>query len=1016
MPQSNISVFISYATEDYDIAKRLYDDLKQRGIVPWLDRENLLPGQNWRNEIPRVIREHDYFLLLISSHSVEKRGYIQKEQKIALEIFDEIPTGDIFIIPVRLDETELRDEKLKNLHWTDLSDYAYGFNQVLKVFGKHDPGLQKKQKSAKTWRWLLALFSILIISLSAYWHYYQPPQPELPTARIIKVPEAFPPLAGDKITLSRLPNTGNEKIVGRDKELKLLDEIWEKGKINMVSLVAFGGVGKSFLVNHWLLRMSADNYRGAKRVYGWSFFSQGTKENEKQVSADDFINNALKWFGDPNPAEGSAYEKGLRLASLIRKERALLILDGTEPLQNPAGEVRDTAFKTLLKELAYENPGLCIVTTRVRLKDIEHLEADVSANAPLPSEDGAELCLRLDLENLSPEAGARLLEHLGVKGRPGELQNAAAEYKGHALALTLMGRFLATVHGGDIRKKDLIPQLMKEPERGGQAARIMAFYENLLKDTPKLNILYLMGLFDRPAAGEAMAALRKVPAITGLTDKIQAADEQWQYAVKELRDLRLLAKKEDENPDMLDCHPLVREYFGAKLKETNPDAWKQAHSRLYEYYKNLPEKQYPDTLEEMEPLFAAVSHGCMAGRHQEALYDAYWERIRRKEDAYTVKKLGAFGSDLAAVSHFFEVLWTKPAQGLTDPAKAFILNSAGFGLRALGRLREATQPIHAGMEASVKQEDWKGAAQDAGNLSELWLTIGDVPQAVSYARQSVKFADKSGDWQQNVAQRTALADALHQSSPFSKGGLRGIFGSNGNPPCPPLQKGGISPLSPDNASSKSPLEGGQRGVYEALRLFAEAEAMQKEEQPEYPFLYSLRGFQYCDLLLTHGKYGEVLERAGKTLEWVTQQRILLDIALDHLSLGKARLLQTQEQGSKDFTQAEAYLHQAVDGLVKSGYQYYVPLGLLTRAALYRVKKQFANAHADLDEAFEIADRSEMKLYITDYHLESCRLCLAENKPDRAKEHLAAAKKLIAQTGYHRRDKDAEELAGALSEP
>jgi len=380
-------------------------------------------------------------------------------------------------------------------------------------------------------------------------------------------------------------------------------------------------------------------------------------------------------------------------------------------------------------------------------------------------------------------------------------------------------------------------------------------------------------------------------------------------------------------------------------------------------------KKLPDTLEEMEPLFAAVAHGCKAGRHQEALYDVYFERVYRKNEKYVIFKFGAFGSDLAAVSNFFDVLWTKPAEGLSDNQKAGVLNWAGFALRALGRLREAAQPMQAGMEARIKQEYWEGAAINASNLSELWLTIGDVAQAVSYARQSVEFADKSGDDFERESKRTTLADALHHANDIS----------------------------------------------ESLRLFEEAESMQKERQPEYPYLYSLWGFRYCDLLLSQGKYREVFERAEKALVIAKEENHLLSIALDNLSLGKAYLLQTQEQKTDDFTQAEKYLNQAVEGLIKSGYQYYVPLGILARAALYRLKREFPKAHADLDEAYEIAEQSEMKLYLTDYHLESCRLCIAEGKSGQSAQHLESAKKLIAETGYHRRDKEAEALGRCLNQ-
>ena len=106
----------------------------------------------------------------------------------------------------------------------------------------------------------------------------------------------------------------------------------QSGETHVVSLVAWGGVGKTTLVNKWLERLAADNYRGARRVFGWSFYSQGT--GERVTSADLFIAEALRWFGDPDPTQGSPWDKGQRLADLVRGEKTLLVLDGLEPLQS----------------------------------------------------------------------------------------------------------------------------------------------------------------------------------------------------------------------------------------------------------------------------------------------------------------------------------------------------------------------------------------------------------------------------------------------------------------------------------------------------------------------------------------------------------------------------------------------------------------------------------------------------------------------------------------------------------
>ena len=138
-----------------------------------------------------------------------------------------------------------------------------------------------------------------------------------------------------------------------------------------------------------------------------------------------------------------------------------------------------------------------------------------------------------------------------------------------------------------------------------------------------------MGLFDRPAEKEALDALKKEPAIEGLTNALQKLkDADWQYAVNNMRDLRLIAQEDPHEPDTLDCHPLLREHFDEKLKENNPEAWREAHGRLYEYYKSSA-KELPDTIEEMSPLFAAVIHGCEAKRYQEVYDEVYRKRIRR---------------------------------------------------------------------------------------------------------------------------------------------------------------------------------------------------------------------------------------------------------------------------------------------------------------------------------------------------------------------------------------------------
>ncbi|MGH2578123.1 MAG: hypothetical protein ACRDG9_10315 [Actinomycetota bacterium] len=55
-------------------------------------------------------------------------------------------------------------------------------------------------------------------------------------------------------------------------------------------------MGKTALVKRWLDRLKSNGWRGAQRVYGWSFYSQGTSD-DGQASDDAFLNDALRWFG-----------------------------------------------------------------------------------------------------------------------------------------------------------------------------------------------------------------------------------------------------------------------------------------------------------------------------------------------------------------------------------------------------------------------------------------------------------------------------------------------------------------------------------------------------------------------------------------------------------------------------------------------------------------------------------------------------------------------------------------------
>ena len=303
--------------------------------------------------------------------------------------------------------------------------------------------------------------------------------------------------APKKISIARLPVTGSD-VFGREEDIAFLDGAWANKDVNVVTIVAWAGVGKSTLVNHWLRRMAVEQYRSAQLVFGWSFYRQGTSGGSS--SADEFLDVALTWFGDPEPRLGTDWEKGERLAKLVAKRRTLLVLDGLEPLQNPPGSqegrLREPSLQALLRELAAFNGGLCVITTRTPVADIADHEG---ASA-----------LRRDLEQLSSDAGAKLLRALGIEGHEPELRNASAEFNGHCLALTLLGSYLTDAYNGDIRcRKEVSERLAHDVRQGAHARKVMESYQAWFGEGPELSVLRLLGLFDRPADEKALEALAK---------------------------------------------------------------------------------------------------------------------------------------------------------------------------------------------------------------------------------------------------------------------------------------------------------------------------------------------------------------------------------------------------------------------------------------------------------------------------------------------------------------------------
>jgi hypothetical protein len=132
-------IFLAYAREDRALVKSLYQKLHAAGFEPWMDTENLLPGQNWARAIERAIEISDYFVGCFSSRSAVKRGHFQSELTYALDVATRVPAEQAYFLPVRLDECEMPDQIVKWVHYVDLyPDWELGIDILIRALHAHE--------------------------------------------------------------------------------------------------------------------------------------------------------------------------------------------------------------------------------------------------------------------------------------------------------------------------------------------------------------------------------------------------------------------------------------------------------------------------------------------------------------------------------------------------------------------------------------------------------------------------------------------------------------------------------------------------------------------------------------------------------------------------------------------------------------------------------------------------------------------------------------------------------------
>lgn len=786
-----------------------------------------------------------------------------------------------------------------------------------------------------------------------------PIPPELPDPRLALLRPATPAAWHGAPALL-------DEWVGREELFRDLTGDWESDAVRITALVGFGGEGKSSLARQWVDKVASrkpqassdkpqatSNEQPVTSIFWWSFYDN--------ASVDAFAEALLIYLSgeqiDPRTVPSTAAKLEL-CARLMQGGRTLLVLDGFEVMQHQGsqgsegdryGLLRSSDLRRFLEYLAApEGAAFCLITSRAPLLDL------------LPFTT----CTQRDVTRLSPGDGRDLLRTLRVRGADEALDALVRAWDGHALTLSLLGSLLVERHGGDLTRLDDLPRPTADETRYERVHRVLRCYDEHLTPAER-NLLKRFSLFRIPVKQDAF-------------ERISGASQREGEKTTRLNDqatTRLLARllttrliRHNTSDDTYTTHPLIRAHYFALFTRGEPDASRDAHARIQDYYLALAgDMPHFPTLNDLQPLIEVVHHACHAGAYDEA-WNIYWQRIAQRQRFVILHELGAYEADLRTIAEFFPRDPGGQPDLRADPLVSnrkihrWILNAAGLRLMNLGRLREAISFYERANTIQLQQEDWLNASITYQNLAELHLHLGDLSAAAKTAHQALILARQA---------KHELSEIL---SLASLGWVEALLGD----------------------------------CQSALTHFAEAEVLERKIDSSVQHLCSLRGIWHAETLFraASSPLTEIGERPGvrarriteANLEIVERGRSVRDISMCHRLLGDIAV----QAGCA--SEAHPAYHYAESLRIARSISCRPALieALLARGrylAAVAPAAAFAEGVEQLNEALGYALQGGYRIYEAQIRIALARGYAAQGNTARAREQVQRARALSEEMGY-----------------
>ena len=728
--------------------------------------------------------------------------------------------------------------------------------------------------------------------------------------------------------------------VGCEKMLETITDWYTNPEVRVGALIGWGGVGKSAIVRNWYDTLESNAIK-PDGIFWWGFY--------RNAYLELFLNALLRYVsqGQIEPESiKSTWEKTDRIKEYIHQGTYLIILDGLEQMQKSAsgdefGQMIHRECTELLHYFADVPKGLCLITTRYPLKDLDEWHERSYKTLPLI--------------DLSIPDSLLMLRSRGVKGREEDMREIITRYKGHALSLTSVAGYLNRYYAGDIKQAPEVEFVLSDRERFKDVNKLLRKYAEKMSE-PERIFLQIFSLFRQEVTEDDFAIVfrHKVKDTEFNKVLVRMHELDFRDLISGLVDWRLISY--DKTKRTYTTHPLLKGYFESDFDEKIK---KLCHKHIYQYFGEYAPKR-PETLEEMQPLFEQVYHGCSAGLYDEVCYDVYWEKIKRKNEYFITDRLGAWETDLSLVRTFFPEGDFSQMPFVSEKShQSLFLNEAGIALLYTGRPKESESLLVRRINLAIEDEVWEAASIGYQNLAELQFLTGEIERALSSAKKALGAAEKAEYDKYIVVSKACLARILHLQGKSEDAGKK--------------------------FRQADELEG-KRGGYR---------------------LWGLAGVWYADFLLSLKRIDEAFELTEQNLELCQSENLTNDISTCHRCLGAIeRIMGNHEK-------AEVHIQNAIEIARKIGMPYREIEALLESSRLHLDMERHEDAIRDAKEVLMICARTGFKLYEPEAKVVLSKAYQALNDFEQAKTFAHSAYEKAIAMNYRWPEGDAAHLLGEI---